>query len=519
MSADRHVLPGSDRNEIQPHGLLSAPKVHPQERIEVTMWVDPHKAEGEDSAEAVATFAKSFGLHYAGPGPAGSYTLKLDGTCEAMETAFGVELVHREHEDGGTFRSHYGPVMVPVELAGIVTHVFGLDNRPCAKPHVKKSNWVNIDADFESDDNAEPKSGWFNLDLENEHGGATIHTAQVPPGAFTPPQVGKLYNFPADYHGWKQTIALIELGGGFKPADIHTYFTSLGLPVPTVVPIGVDGGKNQPGSDADGEVMLDICVAGGICPKSTIAVYFAANTDQGFSDAILAAVHDNHYKPSVISISWGGPEDQWSKAALSAMDLAFQAAKAKGITVLVAAGDSGSSDGETDGKNHVDYPASSQWVTGCGGTKLLVTNGVIYESVWNEMASGEGATGGGISALFGQPSYQVGVSTSTVGRGVPDVAGVADPTTGFYVRVDGQFVVEGGTSGVAPLYAGLIALVNEATGKRIGFLNPHLYAHPAVCREVTVGSNGAFNAAQGWSPTVGLGAIDGTKLLDSYRAS
>ena len=218
-------------------------------------------------------------------------------------------------------------------------------------------------------------------------------------------------------------------------------------------------------------------MAAGIAPKAKIAVYFAPNTDKGFLDAITMAIHDKTNKPSVISISWGGPEDTWTTQSLSSYDQAFQAAAALGVTIFCAAGDAGSGDGETDGKAHVDFPASSPNVAGCGGTKLIAAgNAISSEQVWNEGTSS--ATGGGVSDFFPRPAYQsaAGVPPSanknhTKGRGVPDLAGDADPATGYVVRVDGQELVFGGTSAVAPLWAGLTALLNQKLGQRVGFLN------------------------------------------------
>src|SRR5208282_3178381 len=139
-----------------------------------------------------------------------------------------------------------------------------------------------------------------------------------------------------------------------------TYFKSLNIKEPQVISVSVDGGKNSPGdpNGPDGEVMLDIEVAGAIAPGAKIVVYFAPNTDQGFLDAITTAVHGSANQPSVISISWGQAESQWTSQALTNFDDAFQAAAAIGVTVCVASGDNGSSDGVNDGSNHVDFPAS-----------------------------------------------------------------------------------------------------------------------------------------------------------------
>ena len=158
---------------------------------------------------------------------------------------------------------------------------------------------------------------------------------------------------------------MIELGGGYRPADLDAYFKSLGLTTPVVTAVSVDHLQNTPTGDAngpDGEVMLDIEVIGAIAPQAKIAVYFAPNTDAGFLDAITTAIHDTTNQPSVISISWGGAESTWTSQAMTAMDEAFQAAAALGITVCAASGDNGSSDAVSDGGDHVDFPASSPFV-------------------------------------------------------------------------------------------------------------------------------------------------------------
>jgi kumamolisin len=302
------------------------------------------------------------------------------------------------------------------------------------------------------------------------------------------------------------------------------------------VAVGVDGGANKPGPDpnADGEVMLDIEVTGAVAPGAKIAVYFAPNTDQGFIDAVTTAVHDTVRKPSVISISWGAQEEAWTQQSLTAFDQALQDAAAMGVTVCCAAGDDGSSDirdaSQRDGKPHVDFPAASPFALACGGTKLLGTGTTISsEVVWNE---GDSGTGGGVSNQFARPAYQAHASVpkspkGKTGRGVPDIAGDADPNTGYQVRlVGGQNAVIGGTSAVAPLWAGLVALLNQkltTLGKPvIGFCNPFLYTSlsqsAAALHDITQGNNdieglGKYKAKKGWDPCTGLGTPDGEKLL------
>jgi kumamolisin len=302
-------------------------------------------------------------------------TVTLAGTASAMEKAFSVDLNEYQHDEG-SYRGHTGPIQMPEEYASFVSGVFGLDNRPVANPQFRYRG----------------ASRAFGVRASNL--------------SYPPAQVAKLYAFPADANGAGQTIGLTELGGGYRPADIAQYFQAMGLPAPTVKTISVDHGNNRPttAQSADGEVMLDIEVAGAVAPGVNIAVYFAPNTARGFQDALSTAIHDQLNKPSAISISWGGPESTWTTQSMDNFNQMAQEAGLLGITVTVAAGDSGSSDSVNDGKNHVDFPASCPCVLACGGTQAVSAKGVITsETVWNDGAQG-GATGGGYSTVFARPS-------------------------------------------------------------------------------------------------------------------
>jgi kumamolisin len=288
--------------------------------------------------------------------------------------------------------------------------------------------------------------------------------------------------------------------------------------------IGVDGGRNAPTGEPDGpdgEVMLDVEIVGAVAPGARIAVYFAPNTSQGFQNAVLAAVHDDERRPAALSISWGAAESDWTAQSLRALDDAFRAAAGLGITVCAASGDSGSSDGVEDGDAHVDFPASSPFALACGGTRLeRSTSGGRRERAWGGPAA-DGATGGGVSDVFPLPAWQAGARVPPSpnagrfrGRGVPDVAANADPATGYRIRVDGTEGLIGGTSAVAPLLAGLVALVNERTASRVGYLNPWLYrdGHARLFADVTAGSNGLYRATRGWDACTGLGSPNGDEL-------
>ncbi len=457
----------------------------------------------------VRAFAKEFGLTAEKDTPKPERrTVKLTGTVTAMQKAFGVTLMQKVL-DGANYRVREGSIHLPAELAGAVEAVLGLDNRPQAQPHFRVLGST------------------FNAATGGTQGFARAHAA-ASGSSFTPVQVGQLYQFPQGATAAAgQTIGIIELGGGYRTADLTAYFKGLGQKAPKVTAVSVDKGKNTPGdaSGADGEVMLDIEVSASVAPGAKIVVYFAPNTDQGFIDAVSSAVHDTTNKPSVISISWGGPESSWTAQAMTALDAACQSAAALGITITVAAGDNGSSDGATG--NNVDFPASSPHVLACGGTKLVGSGSTITsEVVWNEQASGEGASGGGVSNVFALPSWQTNAkvpkpSGSKGGRGVPDVCGDADPVTGYQVRVDGQTLIIGGTSAVAPLWAGLIALNNQQNGRSAGFIQPQIYAAKAASafRDIVSGNNGAFSAGPGWDACTGLGSPIGSKVISVLGAS
>ncbi len=534
-------LPGSERGEL----AGTAPATTPLNRdqvITVTLLLRRRAEVPRELVEGPQTISTSeLGAQYgADPGDArlvgevlGSYgltvtethlesrRLKVSGTIARLESAFGTSLsaVTSPHPDGsGDVEHRYrtGGLSVPARLGGIVTAVLGLDNRPQARPQFRRppAAGSRTMATPDDDDTGDP--------------GKQPAPRQAQGSSLTAPQVAGFYQFPASADGTGQTVAIIELGGGFTPSDLSTYFSGLGLSVPPVTAVGVDGGANSPGQQADGEVELDIEVVGGVAPGASQQVYFAPNTDQGFIDAISEAVHATP-APIAVSISWGQSEDQWAAQSRTAMDQAFQDAAALGVTVTVAAGDNGASDDPSEQTQvHCDFPASSPNALACGGTRLIgdtTTFTITSEVVWNELASNEGAGGGGVSDVFPVPSYQAGAgvpgsaSGGASGRGVPDVAGNADPVTGYLVVVDGQQEPIGGTSAVAPLWAGLIARLAQATGKRFGLLQPLLYAGvaPGVAQpgfnDIVSGDNGAYKAGPGWDACTGLGSPDGGALL------
>ena len=442
---------------------------------------------GADPADlaSVRAFASRYGLRESGA-DIGRRVLHLSGAPRSLEQAFGVTLGRYRLSDGrGPFvGSDREPTLPPEAIA-----VLGLDRRPVARPHSRR-----------------PRA--------------------TPAVTYTPVELGALYDFPSGTNGSGEAIALIELGGGYSESDLAQFFSGLGIsPAPTVSAVGVAGGSNQPGGEADDEVTLDIEVAGALAPGANLVVYFAPNTDQGFYEAISQAAHDSAHRISVMSISWGGPEDGWTAASRNAMQSALEDAAALGVTVTAAAGDSGSSDGESDGQPHVDFPASSPYALGCGGTKLTSNAGAIAsEVVWNETTANEGATGGGVSEAFALPEWQAGSAVpkapnGTAGRGVPDVAGNADPLTGYQVVVHGEAAVIGGTSAVAPLWAALIARCNQKLATPLGDPHAALYQMgKSAFRDITQGNNGAWKAGAGWDACTGLGSPRGAALLNALAS-
>jgi kumamolisin len=432
-------------------------------------------------------------------------TLKLSGPAGACGKAFQVDLGHYQ-SPAVTYRGRTGSVYIPASLEGVIVSVHGLDNRPQAHPH-------------------------FRLASDRQ---SNTRQAAAPSVSYSPLQIAKFYDFPAGAGGRGQTIGIIELGGGYAQSDLDSYFGALGIsPAPSVSAVSVDGGKTQPTGDTSGpdtEVMLDIEVAGAVAPQARIVVYFAPNTDAGFLDAINQAVGDKQNNPSVISISWGGPESTWTSQSLQSYNSALQAAAAVGVTVCAASGDNGSTDGVTDGLQHVDFPASSPYALACGGTHLTGSGSTITaETVWNDLPS-NGATGGGVSVTFPLPTWQAGAHVPPsvnagkfVGRGLPDVAGDADPGTGYQVGVDGTDTVVGGTSAVAPLWAGLIACINSALKTPVGYFNPTLYqqiaAKAGTFRDITSGNNGSYKAGSGWDACTGWGSPNGAAILQALAGT
>ena len=445
---------------------------------------------------------------------AAACTVRAGGTAAVVESIFQVRLFHYS-DPRGNYRGRKGDIHVPAELAGIILAVFGLDNRRMVKRRPLRRRKMSLTLA----ERAAANRSWF-----------------------YPAELASIYSFPAG-DGSGQTVGLLEFGGGFFADDLAAFCKNANIAVPRVNLVSVNNTPTNQRDGAEGEVMLDVEVVAGVCPKATIAVYFSSFDEGGWVSAIDTAIHDQQNPLNVLSISWGYAEDApgaWSAGALDAINDSLKAAALLGVTVLVAAGDDGSDDEVGDGHAHVDFPSSSPYVLAVGGTTLKRSaTGVITETAWKDgdglRKDNGGSTGGGVSTYFARPSWQTAAINSVnpgsiVGRIVPDVAADASANTGYWMVVDGQGGASGGTSAAAPLWASLIALLNASLGKPVGYLNPLLYQAGANgqtlgqsgCRDITSGNNatasiGGYSAGPGYDAVTGWGVPIGTALLNGLK--
>jgi kumamolisin len=475
------------RDDLHRHALM---RPHERPNTDHAAFAEQYGA-SEDAIAAVRSLAVTYSLTVTNVDRL-RRVVKLSGAVSDLERAFGTVL-HDYAVGKQQFRGREGPLLLPAGTIPYVEAVLGLDNRPVAKPRLRSRN---------------VQSGYY------------------------PQELAALYKFPPG-DGAGQTIALIELGGNYGSVDLQKYFGGAGLPyMPTIRSVSVVSGVPVPygeDTESDGEVMLDIEVAGAMAPGSTIVVYFADNSDQGFYQAVSQAVHDP--ATTAVSISWGSPEKGWSGQTMDAWNSLGQNATLLNVPIFVAAGDHGCVDEQAneqgyDGQRHADFPGTCPFgIASCGGTSVQGQNGVIVaETVWND---GDGwATGGGISSHFQMPDWQRGIvadgNTPLVMRGVPDVAGHAESS--IKVRVNGEPSVSGGTSAVAPQWAALTALLSQQLGKKAGCFIPLLYANASTSatNDIVSGNNSVagvagFSAKPGWDACTGLGSPNGEKLLALLR--
>jgi kumamolisin len=448
-------------------------------------------------------------------------SIRLSGKAAIIERAFKTKLEQFHHKEG-TFFAPSQPLDLPDEWNGIVEVVLGLHNVPRAHPRRRSSLCC-----------LEPSTQLHGL--------------------------ANAYQFPKSLDGTGQTIGLIELGGGFYPEDIEEFCRRLGIRAPKITVVQVGSAGNQPANrqsvhhfldalsgsislaagdlESDSfaaaqytaEVTMDLEILAALAPGSHIVVYFASSDEQGLYHAINYAVHDEKNKPDVLSLSWGLPEHTVSEAEVHALERVLHEAAHLGISICASTGDDGAMNRSDDHTPSVNYPASSPYCLACGGTSGGIPEiDLDQEVVWNATHFGiKGASGGGVSTRFPIPVWQQNAQVpaapgGTSGRGIPDVAGLADPRFGCELLLAGRTFASAGTSAVAPMWAALIARINQALGSRSGHLHPHLYALAQQSlkglRPVMKGNNGYYHAGHGWNACTGYGTPRGDALIEYLRS-
>ena len=539
MASKTHVvLPGSKRGKDATATKIG--DVNPKEKVVVTINLQGPKLPGPDEyvgkklspaelsekfgakkedADKVAKSLKKFGLKVEDVSLA-TRSITVSGTAAAMEAAFKPGLAIMRSARDGQYRGRQGPLQVPAELKGIVTGVFGLDQRRVAR---RKSTAATA-----------------------------AHGAALNP--VTPPDLEQRYNFPPG-DGAGQSIAIAEFGGGYFDGDVAAFCNKFQRPVPNVKAVSVDAPaytlqqvmalppqqRRQVLGDSV-EVMMDVEIIAALCPKASISVYFSTFDQKGWVDLLDKVIKAN---PVALSCSWGLGEDDpsWSANAVAAINDRLNAARLLGITVCVSSGDDGSGDQIDDGHAHVDFPSSSPNALAVGGTMLTQSGANVNEVTWweapGQRAGGGGATGGGVSTVFQRPTWQkVKIKSlnkgSIDGRVTPDISALSGPPLYDLIFL-GKDAPNGGTSASAPLWAALIARINAGLpmSKQQRFLTPLLYQTASngqrvgenSSRDVTKGNNASdpepgkgYKAGRGFDAATGWGVPDGVKLLNSLGA-
>ncbi len=540
MAGKTHVvLPGSKR--AKDPAAVRVGNIDPKEKIVVTIGLAGPKLPGADEyvgqtltpaelaekfgakqadADKVAKSLKKFGLKVDAVSLE-TRSMTVSGTAAAIEAAFKPGLAIMRSVRDGQYRGRQGSIQIPAQLKGIVTGVFGLDQRRMAR---RKS------------------------------GAALLASQAAALSAVTPADLEQRYNFPPG-DGAGQSIVIAEFGGGYFATDTTAYCNKFQRPAPNVQAIAIDAPaytlqqtlalppqqRRQVLGDSV-EVMMDVEIVAGLCPKASISVYFSTFDQRGWVDLLNKVITA---KPVALSCSWGLAEDDpsWSANAVAAIDDRLNAARLLGITTCVSSGDDGSGDQIDDGHAHIDFPSSSPNALAVGGTMLTKSGSNINEVTWwespGQRAGGGGATGGGVSTVFPRPAWQkVKVkslnSGSIDGRVAPDIAALSGPPLYDLIFV-GKDAPNGGTSASAPLWAALIARINAGlpTAKQQRFLTPLLYQNGAngqpvgksSSRDITIGNNAShpepgkgYKAGPGFDPVTGWGVPDGVKLLNFLAA-
>ncbi|HEX3463245.1 MAG TPA: S53 family peptidase [Candidatus Elarobacter sp.] len=449
------------------------------------------------AADTVVAFAQRYGLTVDGANAAARMVI-LEGTVALVNVAFGIDLQIFVGEDGQRYRGFDGMLHVPPELAELVTVIAGIDNR------------IFVPA---------PSPARALLPL-------TPPSAQ-PSAPFTVPELARKYRFPPNLRGAGQRVAVLIFGDAIAQADLDQYFGGLGIERPPVRTIAIGGFSLGRGNDL--EPITDLEIVGAVAPGAETVAYFSRFTEAGWLETVTTAIHDRTIPPTVVSTCYGDAEREqggflFREPSLNELNRTFAEAGLLGITVTVASGDLGGTNDTAPGAPlRVMFTAAMPFVLACGGTMFDAADGG-REIVWKD--AGGKRSGGGASELFQKPAWQASANVPLRpncdfrGRGTPDVAALA-ALHGYALFANGKPIVSGGTSAATPLWAGLIALINEALGairpgQTVGFINPLLYSglgSSSAFNDITAGDSVEFTAGKGWDPCTGWGSPNGAELL------
>ena len=451
--------------------------------------------------ERVGTWLKSQGFSITLHDPT-HHHLFARGTVAQIAAAFGVTFA-RVSTPEGEFSSAVTAPLLPEEIAGPVLGIDGL------QPHVRM-----------------------------HHPKMRPQAVSTVAGYFTPSDIAAAYSIPANATGAGQTIAIIMEAAPLG-SDLGTFWQACGIneAYSTYNTVKVLGGPNST-AQANGvdEVTLDCEWATSIAPGAKLRVYeIPTLTTSDLLAACTLILEDAASDPTlrVASYSASGPESQLSLGTLQADSQTFAQLSAAGVTFLAASGDGGSNPNPPNLSNGyspsnalgVEYPASDQYATGVGGTTIAFNSRWVLtgETAWTPGSLG---TGGGISVAFARPAWQFGAGVpGGTQRAVPDVAAVSvsnasgTPDVGAVIVLNGQDTGEEGTSLATPVWAGIVALVNQARSNlglgSLGLLGPWVYPlnGTSAFRDITSGNNGAYSAGVGYDLCTGLGSPNVTNLI------
>ena len=493
-----HLLP--EVNEEQQQQQMTLLADHPQRRKYLAgNSLKAHCSSGKDVLNEVMQFFKDHGV----AAVSGDRALRLVTATLTVEKAaelFGISFYIYRQADAHQYLSYEGSIQLPPQIAPYVTHISGLTR---GKQRAVRSR-------IRLDDTSAFNPALFAAPDQNA------------PQGYTPQHIEQVYQFP-DNDAEGECIGLIELGGHYRKEDLQTYCDALGIPLPDVAEVGeAPGGASADPTLSDLEVTMDLQLAAGLAPGAKLVIYYAAT----IADALQLAITDNQHKPSILSISWAVGESDISDSELMELQYLTQQASLRGITIVAASGDHGYLEVNQQVAG-VNYPAALPHVLGVGGTALWGDNS---QTVWDQMQQSLEASGGGYSRKIPAPPYQSSAlyhyqqynpQMPVTVRATPDLAANASAQTAYAVVFNGHwFAMGAGTSASTPVMAALFARLNKALGYRLGFIHHFLYQLMATptWNSAIAGNNGGYTSAPGWDPCTGLGAPNGTLLLDAFRA-